>query len=633
MKRTIVGTAGHIDHGKTRLIEALTGIDCDRWAEEKTRGITIDLGFAHLEREDIQVGFVDVPGHERFLHNALAGLGGIRVMLLVVAADEGVKPQTREHLAICSLLNIPAAVVALTKCDLVTSDLLELAQLEILELLAPTPFAEASILPVSSVTGEGIEDLESELLELARCYAVVPRQGEATRLPVDRVFLLKGLGLVVTGTLASGELAPGDVLEKSGSGKKARVRSIQIHGQSRETANAGERTALQLTGMDHQEIERGDQLTAPDAFRPARRLLARFTLLSDAPRAIKGSTAVRVHLLSSNVGGRLRPLEPASLQPGETGLVEIRCSTAITVVPGDHLIVRRPSPPATMGGGQILDTSWRPRRGKKLGKALAALNGERSQILFHWIVGEGERGASTRDLAQRLGVRDEVIEPELEALAKKQKLLSVPPGTGHGQRWLDPEAYRRVSRRAQRELTSYFRKERLAEGMPKAEALERILPGGGAELADVYLDWLTKQRVLTVDGGSVNLPGRQAELSSEESGLARSLLTAFETAALEPPAPSHLSDLVGGKPQTIDGVLEYLIRRGKLLRLPGGLVIAASAVDEVAGDLRKSHWTDFSVGDFKERFGLTRKWAIPLLEHLDSTGTTRRVENRRQIVR
>ncbi len=633
MRRTIVGTAGHIDHGKTRLIEALTGTDCDRWAEEKDRGITIDLGFAHLERDDVQVGFVDVPGHERFLHNALAGLGGIRVMLLVVAADEGVKPQTREHLAICSLLEIPAAVVALTKSDLVTPDLLELAELEIGELLAPTPFADSRVLAVSGVTGEGIPELENELVELARRHAVSPEPDRLARLPVDRVFLLKGLGLVVTGTLVSGEVKPGDTLQKSGGGETARIRSVQVHGRPREVAQEGERTALQVTGLDHRSLGRGDQLVTPEGFRTARRLVARFTLLNDAPRAIKGSTPVRVHLLSSHVGGRLRPLDPPELEPGDTGLVEIRCAAAITAVPGDRLIVRRPSPPATIGGGAVLDTGWRPRRGKALQRALAGVTADRAALLHHWVVEEGERGASTQDLARRLGVRAQAVEAELAALVEDQRLLAVPSGTGHGQRWLDPRAYRRVGRRAKKVLEDYFRHERLAEGMPKAEALERILPGGAAELTDVYLEWLTLQKIVTIDGDRINLPGREAQLSNQESALSKGLLAVFEKAGLEPPAPARLAELVGGKPQTVAGVVDYLIERRRLLRLPGGLIIAASAAARLVDDLRATGWDDFSVGDFKKHFGLTRKWAIPLLEYLDSSEVTRRVENRRQIVR
>ncbi len=310
LARAVVGTAGHIDHGKTRLVEALTGIDCDRLAEEKARGITIDLGFAHLREGDLQLGFVDVPGHERFLANALAGLGGIRVLLLVVSAEEGVKPQSREHLAIASLLGIPAGLVALTKIDLASPDLAELAALEVEELLAGTPFAGAEILPVSSLTGQGIAELKARLLELARRYAVPPERSRPARLPVDRSFHLKGLGLAVTGTLSSGAIRVGEELELLPAGGKARVRSIQVHGEAREEALAGERTSLRLSGVEIEETGRGTELATPGAFFTTRSLAAEFTLLADAPQPLRGWTAARLHLHTHEVLGRVRPLEP-----------------------------------------------------------------------------------------------------------------------------------------------------------------------------------------------------------------------------------------------------------------------------------------------------------------------------------
>ena len=336
MRRAIVGTAGHIDHGKTSLVLALTGIDCDRWAEEKARGITIDLGFAHLTAGDLQLGFVDVPGHERFLHNALAGLGGIRIMMLVVAADEGVKPQTREHLAVCSLLGIPAGLVVLTKVDLVSPDLLELAQLEVDELLATTPFAGAPVLPVSSVTGQGIPELKATLLELAARHVMPEDRERPVRLPIDRAFHLKGLGVVVTGTLASGAVRPGDTLEILPRSEKVRVRSVQVHGQPREEAEAGERTSLQLSGIPLEELNRGMQLGRPEAFEATTSLLARCTLLPDAPAPVRGFVPVRLHLFASEVLGRMRPLNEGGLAPGETGLVEIRLEAPVSAVRGDR---------------------------------------------------------------------------------------------------------------------------------------------------------------------------------------------------------------------------------------------------------------------------------------------------------
>jgi selenocysteine-specific elongation factor len=633
MRRVIVGTAGHIDHGKTSLVLALTGIDCDRWAEEKARGITIDLGFAHRTEGDLQIGFIDVPGHERFLHNALAGLGGIRVMLLVVAADEGVKPQTREHLAVCSLLGIPAGLVALTKVDLVTPDLLELAQLEVEELLEGTPFAGSPLVPVSAVTGQGMPELERTLLELAARYAATPEPDRPARLPVDRAFHLKGLGVVVTGTLASGAVQTGDTLELLPRGRRARVRSIQVHGQGREEAAAGERTSLQLTGVALEEIGRGMQLGAPEAFAATTSLLARFTLLPEAPEPLLGFVPVRLHLYASEVMGRMRPLAAAGLAPGETGLVEIRLQGPVTALRGDRYILRRPSPAATLGGGEILDPRWRRHRGTILAQALTALQGDLGAALPFWVQEAGERGVEAAEIARRLGLPPAAVAALLAELAAGQRLIAVPEGPGHARRWIAPSAVQRVTERARRVLKEYFQKDRIAESIPKAEAVRRILRGRAAELADVYLGWLEAQKVLAVQGDQVTLPGRSAQLTGEESKLSIDALERFDRAGLAPPSPGEVALELKTKPQILEGVMRHLIARGKLVKLPSGLILAASALTGLRRDLLSTSWERFTVSDFKDRFGLTRKWAIPLLEHLDSTGATRRVGDERQVVR
>ena len=633
MQRVIVGTAGHIDHGKTSLVLALTGIDCDRWAEEKARGITIDIGFAHLTAGDLQLGFVDVPGHERFLHNALAGLGGIRIMLLVVAADEGVKPQTREHLAVCSLLGIPAALVALTKVDLVSSDLLELAQLEVEELLAPTPFAGAAVLPVSSTTGQGIPELEAALLDLAAKNAMPEEPDRPARLPVDRAFHLKGLGVVVTGTLGSGAIRTGDTLEILPRKERVRVRSVQVHGQSREQAEAGERTSLQLTGIALEDLARGMQLGAPEAFEATTSLLARFTLLPDAPAPVRGFVPVRLHLYASEVLGRMRPLNPEGLAPGETGPVEIRLQAPVSALRGDRFILRRPSPPATLGGGEILDPRWRRHRGTILQQALTALQKDLHAALPFWVQEAGERGVEAAELARRLGVPPAQVAKRLAALARDQKLIEVPEEHGRARRWIAPAAVQRVTERARRVLKEHFQKDRLAESISKAEAVRRILRGRGAELADVYLGWLTAQKVLTVQGDQVTLPGRSAQLTPEESKLSVAVLERYEKAGLAAPSPGEVALALGAKPQILEGVIRHLVARGQMVKLPSGLLLAASALNGLRSDLLATSWDRFSVSDFKDRFGLTRKWAIPLLEHLDSTGATRRMGDDRMIVR
>jgi selenocysteine-specific elongation factor len=633
MRRVIVGTAGHIDHGKTSLVLALTGIDCDRWAEEKARGITIDLGFAHLTEGDLQLGFVDVPGHERFLHNALAGLGGIRIMMLVVAADEGVKPQTREHLAVCSLLGIPAGLVALTKVDLVSPDLLELAQLEVEELLAATPFAGAPVLPVSSTTGQGIPELKATLLDLAAKNSMPDEPDRPARLPVDRAFHLKGLGVVVTGTLSSGTVRPGDTLELLPRGERVRVRSVQVHSQPREQAEAGERTSLQLTGIALEELARGMQLGTPESFEATTSLLARFTLLSDAPAPLRGFQPVRLHLYASEVLGRMRPLAAEGIAPGETGAVEIRLQAPVTAVRGDRFIIRRPSPPATLGGGEILDPRWRRHRGTILQQALTAIPKDLPAALAFWVQEAGERGVEAAELARRLGLPPAPVAKKLAALARDQRLIEVPEEHGRARRWIAPVAVQRVTERARRVLKDHFQKDRLAESISKAEAVRRILRGRGAELSDVYLGWLSAQKILVVQGDQITLPGRSAQLTSEESNLSAAVLEFYEKAGLAAPSPGEAAHQLGAKPQILEGVIRHLTARGQLVKLPSGLILAASTLAGLKRDLLATAWDRFSVADFKDKFGLTRKWAIPLLEHLDSTGATRRVGDDRMVVR
>ncbi|MBZ0113410.1 MAG: selenocysteine-specific translation elongation factor [Thermoanaerobaculia bacterium] len=630
--RVIVGTAGHVDHGKTKLLEALTGIDCDRWAEEKARGITIDLGFAHLRDGNLQVGFIDVPGHERFLRNALAGLGGIRVMLLVIAADEGVEPQTREHLAICALLDIPYAVVALTKVDLVASDLVELAQLEIEEVLEGTPFAGSPVLPVSALTGAGMPELRSILLATAREAALDGEDKRSVRLPIDRAFLLKGLGTVVTGTLLSGEIEVGDELELVPNGGCGKVRSVQVHGESRKRGRSGERVSLQLTGWELEALTRGGQLASPGSLSASHSLLADVTLLPETDLELSGWTPVRVHLLSAEALGKVRPLDPAVLGPGESGIVELRLDHAVAARRDDHIVLRRPSPALTLGGGKVLDPLWHRRRGTWRDEAVQAIATDIDSAITTWVTEAGEAGTDAESLTRRLATTPKAVDRALQQLTNSGKLLRVKARGARGPLWLAPSVVQRVEQRARKVLTEYFDQQRLADSMPKAEAVRRILRPQGQELADTFLDWLAARKVLVVAGDRVGLYGRTTLLTDDESKLSKGILQAFERGGLDPPAPSELSRTLGAKPQIFDGMMQYLIEQKKLTRLPGGLILATAAIDDTRHRLADLAWERFDVPRFKDQFGLSRKWAIPILEHLDSIGVTRRLGNERQLV-
>jgi selenocysteine-specific elongation factor len=383
--------------------------------------------------------------------------------------------------------------------------------------------------------------------------------------------------------------------------------------------------------MALEDLARGQQIGTPEAFASTTSLLGRFTLLPDAPAPISGFVPVRLHLHASEVIGRMRPLAEGGLAPGATGPVEIRLEAPVSAVRGDRFIVRRPSPPATLGGGEILDPRWRRHRGTTLTAALAALSGDLRAALLFWVQEAGERGIDAAEIARRLGQPPAQAAAELRRLTKENKLLEVAAGTAP--RWIAPAAVQRVTERARRVLKEYFQKDRLAEAMPKAEAVRRILRGRAAELAPVYLGWLEAQKVLAVHGDQVSLPGRSAQLTGEESKLSAAVLERFDKAGLTPPAPSELQQALSAKPQILDGVVRHLVARGELLRLPNGLVLAASAVARLRSDLLATSWDRFSVADFKDRYGLSRKWAIPLLEHLDSTGATRRLGDDRMVVR
>lgn len=633
MRRVIVGTAGHVDHGKTRLVEAITGIDCDRWDEEHERGITIDLGFAHCSRDDLQIGFIDVPGHERFLHNALAGMGGIRILLMVVAADEGIKPQTLEHLEICSLLGIPRAVVALTKVDLVSEDLIELARLEVEEQLADSPWPDAEILPVSSITGEGVESLLEHLVNEAARLPEETASDNPVRLPIDRAFQFRGLGSIVTGTLVSGSVSAGDTLELLPGGQQAKVRAVQVHGEERPAALAGERTALQLSGVSLADLERGQQLTSSGAYEPTNSLFVEVDLLDSAPAPITGSTAIRFHLLSSEVVGRLRPLAGQPIEPGDTAVAHIRLAAPVVAVRGDRFIVRRPSPPTTLGGGSVLDPWWAPRRGARLRRASAALAAGTQDSIRLWTDDTALHGLEARDVARRLGIREKAATARLTAMAADGTVLAIDSGHGRPRRWIVPERLAALGPKLERLLDDYLARERLAAGMPKAEALRRSMPGVNADLARVYLERLESQGVLVVQGDLLTLPGREAAMTSEESGLAARLTELYEAAGLTPPPPTEAARETGSKPQIVDGVVHYLVQQGRLAKIGGGLVISTAAIDDLCRDLLASALDEFTVAQFRDRYDLTRKWAIPILEHLDARRITHRVGDIRKLIR
>ncbi|MFY9551163.1 MAG: selenocysteine-specific translation elongation factor, partial [Thermoanaerobaculia bacterium] len=418
MKRFLIGTAGHIDHGKTALVKALTGIDADRLPEEKRRGITIDLGFAHAEWEGARISFVDVPGHERFVRNMLAGAGGIQAVLLVVAADESVMPQTREHFEIVRLLDLTAGAIAVTKIDRVPADLVAVTISDVKDLVRGSFLEGAPILPVSSRTGEGLEELKAALVELARAGAAEESEARTTRLPIDRAFVVAGFGPVVTGSLVSGTITRDQKLDLLPARKVVRVRRLEVHGHEEAVARAGERVSANLAGVELSELHRGQVLATPDRLAVSRRVLARLELLSDAPRLGSGSR-VSVHHFSAETRAGVRVLEAAALEPGGSGRVELRLSAPIAAAPGDRFVVRRLSPVRTIGGGVVLDPLPAARRGRVDAKGAGALDllesGSLPERLVLWVEEARDRGADEESLARRAGVSAGDVREALEA--------------------------------------------------------------------------------------------------------------------------------------------------------------------------------------------------------------------------
>jgi selenocysteine-specific elongation factor len=648
MSALLVGTAGHIDHGKTALVRALTGIDCDRLEEEKRRGITLDLGFAHLSasgdaeasrRPGDEISFIDVPGHERFLHNALAGLGGVRLLLLVVAADEGIRPQTREHLEIAELLELPGLVVALNKIDAVDAETAGLAELELADLLAGTRFAGAPIFPVSALTGEGVPALRAALESAARELPPPGRDADPVRLPIDRAFLVKGQGVVVTGTLISGTVAPGDLLELLASRLPARVRSVEVHGRPR-PAVAGERAALQITGIELPAIARGMELAAPGALRATRRLLVRWRMLASSPVALTGPLepiAVRVHLYASETVGTARPLSESGLAPGESGLVEIALASPVIAVRGDRIVVRRPSPAATIGGGTVLDPWWRRKRRGDPAARMAALAGDEAAALLAWSIESAERGLTAAAAAARTGRSTAEAERLLAGLEAQGELIRLRPEATDERarttevRYLRPETLAAVRRGAREALARYFAERPLELGLAKAAAVRLLLPGAARPLADLWFARLAAAGDIDISAGDVRFPGRALDPPAELSPLARAIVERYAAAGLTPPSPAEVARALDAKPQIVEGLVQHLVKRKELVRLPGGLIFANATIAQFVNDLRATGWTRFSIAAFKDRFGLSRKWTIPLLEHLDNVGVTGRVGEEREL--
>ena len=631
MKRFLIGTAGHIDHGKTALVKALTGIDADRLPEEKRRGITIDLGFAHAEWEGVRVSFVDVPGHERFVRNMLAGASGIEAVLLVVAADESVMPQTREHFEIVRMLGLTRGVVAVTKSDRVARELVEVTVSDVRELLEGSPLAAAPIVPVSSVTGEGLEDLKAALLELGRGSPAGEREARVTRLPIDRAFLVPGFGPVVTGSLVSGAISRDQKLELLPERRLVRARRVEVHGREEEVARAGERVSANIAGVELENLHRGMVLSLPGALSVSARLLVRLELLRGAA-PLKSGARVAFHHFASEARASVRVLGGASIAPGESALAELRLSKKVAAVPGDRFVVRRLSPVETIGGGGVLDPQPAALRGRIVGEALAALapleEGTLAGRVVLWVEQARERGVSEEALAMRAGVAPAAAREALAPALAEGRLHALRRSPD---RYVSEAVLAALSTRAGKLLQGLLSEGGAGVGVSRGTLLQRLLPGAEPRWAEAVEAALVSRGVLAIAGDEARLPGK-SDLAGPERDLSERIVALFRQGGLDPPSPIDVARAVTRHVKVVEGLIGYLVKKGELARLPGGWIVAKSTVDDVAARLRASGKPSLDVGEFKEMFGLTRRLAIPLLEYLDSTKVTRRVGDRREVL-
>ncbi len=627
MKHIIVGTAGHIDHGKTSLVKALTGIDTDRLKEEKERGISIELGFAHLTLlGGLRLGIVDVPGHERFVKTMLAGVGGIDLVILVIAADEGIMPQTREHLHICRLLHIPRGLVALTKRDLVDPDWLEMVAEETRTFLKGTFLEGAPILPVSATTGAGLEELKTALGALA-AEAEPKRVDGIFRLPIDRVFTMKGFGTVVTGTLLAGSLKVGDEVVALPEGARSRVRRLQVHGETVEQAFAGQRTAVNLPGIEVSGIARGSLLCLPGTFRPASAMDATLTLLADAPRALKNRGRVRFHLGSSEVLARVVFLDREELEPGQSAYVHLRLESRGAALPQDRFVIRSYSPAVTIGGGIILDPAPPERRRKRheiLDHLRVLEQGSPSDRLERLLLQAGTAPMSPEGLRGASDLTPDLLREALGRLLAEGRI--VPVGGREEEVYLHRQTYEGLTREILARLGEFHQQQPLKDGLAKEE-LRSKLPGKiAAALFGRLLGDLQAAGLVAQERDKVRLASHTPRLTEAEETAKGRLEALYREAGFQPPGQEAALQQAAPDRKLAQAVFFRLVDDGTLVRIKDDLYLHREHVERAKGMLLthlKAHGS-IAVPTFKDLMGVSRKYAIPFLEYFDQVRITRR---------
>ncbi len=634
----IVGTAGHIDHGKTALVKALTGVDADRLPEEKQRGITIDIGFAELRLGDVSIGFVDVPGHEKFVKNMLAGASGIDLVALVIASDAGVMPQTREHFEICRLLETKSGLIVLTKKDLVDEELLELVKLDASELVENSFLEAAPMIAVSAKTGEGIEELKETLKNLAA--RIPPRKNETiARLPIDRAFSVKGFGAVVTGTLVSGEIKESDELEILPPARKVRIRGLQTHGKSVKNARAGQRTAVNLGGIENAEITRGMVLCEKDVLRPTQIFDAQIEVLKNAKKGVKSRQRVRVHIGTIEALARLQVLnERGEIAHGEKDFVQLRLEIPVVMIPNERFIIRSYSPQITIAGGRVLDNSASKHRRKEIEIVRTYLQNltesdKPKQVKF-FLETANEHGLTFRDLQARTGWRGEILKRTIAENVEKKAIVAAESF------YIARTPFENLKTKTLAEIENFHRKEPLAKGMLRETLREKIFAHLSPEIFRTVISNLENDKKIVAEKDTIRAASHNLDLSNDEKALRERLEKIYQLAKLEvPKLEDALLEAIKGTKLSREHarkIFQLLLNSGEIVKISDEFYFAGNEIDILIGKLKafagKSADKLIDVPTFKAIAGISRKYAIPLLEFLDRERITRRAGDKRLIL-
>ncbi len=639
MSSIVIGTAGHIDHGKSSLVQALTGKNPDRLPEEKRRGITIDLGFADLELGDLRVGFVDVPGHERFVKNMLAGAHGIDAVALIIAADEGVMPQTREHFDICRLLGVGHGLIVITKTDLVEEEMLSLVRAEAEELVAGSFLQGEPLISVSAKTGAGLEELRATLRQVA---AETPARSAdfVTRLPIDRVFTMKGFGAVVTGTLVSGQISEGDELELLPAGARVRVRGVQVHGAAVRSALAGQRTAVNLAGVELTAIERGMVLAALGRLTTTQILDVHLNILESTPRAVRTRARVRLHIGAAEVLGRVRVLNPrGEIEPGASGFAQLRLERPVVALHDERFIIRSYSPAVTIAGGLVLDPLATKHRGRELAKTDERLGElmrpERSRKLAAFVLAAGDQGMKLEQLIARTGLNDTVLSTAANEAQQEGRI------TDASGLFISTANFEKLAEAVVAEVKSHHQRDPLSRGLARELLRERCFSHSAPEVFRAVMNQLESKGALVTEKDLVRLREHTVDLSPAETTLREKIATIYQAAQLEPPTLDQALESAGVMPAQrpqARKILQMLLDDGTLVRAQADMFLHVNSINRLRTllqDFASQHEPErlIDVSQFKELAGVSRKYAIPLLEYFDRERITRRAADKRIILK